>query len=88
MINVDRFCVLYDEKVQDTKGIIRRRTSKDRQLNGQKKKDKRTTIYKTLHKKLMIDISLSPIKLSMDLLMSNTANVSTEIGTAYPEYLG
>ena len=42
MTNVGRFCLLYEEKCQDTKGIIRSRTSKDRQCNGQKNKDKRT----------------------------------------------
>ena len=30
------------EKLEDTKGVIRSRKSKDRQHNGQKKKDKRT----------------------------------------------
>ena len=42
MTNVGRFCLLYEEKCQDTKGIIRSRTSKDRQCNGQKNMDKRT----------------------------------------------
>jgi hypothetical protein len=35
------------EEFEDTKGVIRIRNSKDRQHNDQKKKDKRTTIYKT-----------------------------------------
>jgi len=35
--------LVYYEKLEDTKGIIRRRKlKKDRQHNGQKKKDKRT----------------------------------------------
>ena len=43
---------LYDngtikEEFEDIKGVIRIRNSKDRQHNDQKKKDKRTTIYKT-----------------------------------------
>jgi len=36
-----------EEECEDTKRIIRIRKSKDRQRNGQKKKDKRATIYKT-----------------------------------------
>jgi hypothetical protein len=35
-------CHLLSEKFEDTKGIIVSRKSKDRQHNGQKKKDKRT----------------------------------------------
>jgi hypothetical protein len=40
---------------QDTKGVIRRHILKDRQHNGQKKKkpNRRTMIYKILHKKLV-----------------------------------
>jgi hypothetical protein len=33
---------VYKEEFEDTKGIIRIRKSKDRQHNGQRKKDKRT----------------------------------------------
>jgi hypothetical protein len=42
------------KEFDDTKGVIRIRTSKkDRQYNGQKKRTKgQTTIYKTLHRKL------------------------------------
>jgi len=42
---------------EDTKELIRiRKLKKNRQHNGQKKKDKRTktTFYKTLHRKLKI----------------------------------
>ena len=42
------------EEFEDTKGVIKIHESKDRQHNGQKKKDKRTkeqtTIYKHTHK--------------------------------------
>ena len=38
-------------KIKDTKGVIRSYKSKDRQYNGQKKKEQ-TMIYKTLHRKL------------------------------------
>jgi hypothetical protein len=55
--------LLYEEKFEDTKEVIKSRQSKDRQYNGQKKKDK--TIQwptekkgqkdcKTLHRKLKI----------------------------------
>jgi 3-phenylpropionate/cinnamic acid dioxygenase small subunit len=41
------------EEIEDTKGVIRIRKSKDRQHNGQKKRKKgQTTIYKTLHRRL------------------------------------
>jgi len=47
------------EEFEDTKGVIRIPKSKDRQCNGQKKKDKKTkgqtTIYNTLHIKLKIE---------------------------------
>jgi len=37
------FCKLKWEEFEDTKGVIRiRKSNKDRQLNGQEKKDKRT----------------------------------------------
>jgi len=36
-------------------GLIRSRKSKDRQYNGQKKKDKLTMIYKTLHRNIKIE---------------------------------
>ena len=40
--------MLWSEEFEDTKGVIRIRKSKDRQHNGQKKKDKgQTMIYKT-----------------------------------------
>jgi hypothetical protein len=44
--------VQYKEKSEDTKGVIRIRKSKDRQHNGQKKKDKRTNndLQNTTHK--------------------------------------
>ena len=32
---------MYDEKFEDTKGVIRNQKSKDRQYNGQKKKEQR-----------------------------------------------
>jgi hypothetical protein len=46
-----------EEEFEDTKGVIRiRKSKKDRQHNGQKKKYKRqTTVYKTLHIKLKIE---------------------------------
>jgi hypothetical protein len=40
------------EKIDDTKGVIRSRKSKNRQHNGQKKKTK--SLNKTLHRKLKI----------------------------------
>ena len=33
---------IFKEMFEDTKGVIRSRKSKERQYNGQKKKDKRT----------------------------------------------
>ena len=43
------------EQFEDTKGVIRiRKSKKDKQHNGQKKKGQ-TTIYKTLHIKLKIE---------------------------------
>ena len=45
-----------EERLSDTKGVIRSRKSNDRQYNGQKKMDERqTTIYKRLHSKLKIE---------------------------------
>jgi len=45
-----------NEECEDTKVVIRiRKSKKDRQHNDQGKKDKQTTIYKTLHIKLMIE---------------------------------
>ena len=40
---------IYEEEFEDTKGVIRiRKSMKERQQNGQKKKNKQqTTIYKT-----------------------------------------
>ena len=50
---------VYDKEFEDTNGVIRiRKSKKDKQRNGQKKKDKRSKnkkthlIYKTLHRKL------------------------------------
>jgi hypothetical protein len=47
------------DEFEDTKGVIRIPKSKDRQCNGQKKKDKKTkgqtTIYNTLHIELKIE---------------------------------
>ena len=48
------------DEFEDTKGVIRiPKSKKDRQCNGQKKKDKKTkgqtTIYSTLHIKLKIE---------------------------------
>ena len=41
---------LSQEELEDTKGVIRIRKSKNRQHNGQKKKDKRTNNdYKNIH---------------------------------------
>ena len=43
-------------KFDDIKGVIRSRKSKEDKLyKGQEKRDKKTTIYKTLHRKLMIE---------------------------------
>ena len=42
------------EKFEDAKGVIISGKSKERQRNGQKKKDK-ITIYKSLHRKLRIE---------------------------------
>jgi len=36
------FNYFYEEKIEDTKEVIRIRKSKDRQYNGQQKKNKRT----------------------------------------------
>jgi hypothetical protein len=47
-----------NEKIEDNKGVIRRRKSKmNIQYNGQKKKrtNEQTTIYKTLHWKQKIE---------------------------------
>ena len=45
------------KELEDTKGVIRSRKSKDRQHKDQKKRDKgQTTIYKTLHIKLKIEL--------------------------------
>ena len=42
--------------LEDTKGVIGIRKSKDKQHNGQKKRTKdQTAIYKTLHLKLKIE---------------------------------
>jgi len=44
------------EEFEDTKGVIRIRKSKDRQHNGQKKKDKRTNNdIQNIHIKLKIE---------------------------------
>jgi len=45
---------LLEEEFKDTNEVIRIRQSKDRQHNGQKKKDQ-PSIYKTLHRTLKID---------------------------------
>jgi hypothetical protein len=44
-----------EELEESRRVIIIRKSKKDRQHNGQKKKDKRATIYKTLHIKLKIE---------------------------------
>ena len=51
-----RLSIFIIEKLNDIKGVIRRRNSKGRQYNGQKKKDKgQTIIQKTLHRMLKIE---------------------------------
>jgi hypothetical protein len=41
---------------EDIKGVITiRKLKNNRQRNGQKKKDKRASIYKTLHRKLKLE---------------------------------
>ena len=49
-------------KFEDTKWVIRSCKSNDRQYNGQEKKDKKTTIYKALHRKLKIEVNRGPPK--------------------------
>jgi hypothetical protein len=48
--------ITYEGKIKDIKGVFRRRNmKKDRQCNGQKKKDKNTNMVdKILHRKLQI----------------------------------
>jgi hypothetical protein len=47
---------VYKKRFEDTKGIIRVRTSKNRQYNGQKKKYKRTNNdLQSIHIKLKIE---------------------------------
>ena len=47
--------ITYEGKIKDIKGVFRRRNMKDRQCNGQKKKDKNTNMVdKILHRKLQI----------------------------------
>ena len=45
------------EEIEGTKGVIRNRKSKDRQPNDQENKciTRQTTIYKNIHRKLMIE---------------------------------
>ena len=54
--------ILYEE-FEDTKGVIRIRKSKDRQHNGQKKKDKRTNndLHNITHK-TKDQVTLTPLK--------------------------
>ena len=40
-------CLIYDEEIEDTKGVIRIRISKNRQHNGKKITKGQTTINKT-----------------------------------------
>jgi hypothetical protein len=57
---IDIFIAGIQEEFEDTKEVVRiRKSKKDIQHNGQKKKDKRTkgqtTIHKTLHTKLKVE---------------------------------
>jgi hypothetical protein len=47
-------------KFEDTKWVIRSCKSNDRQFNGQEKKDKKTMIYKALHRKLKVEVNRGP----------------------------
>ena len=50
------FDLMNKEEIEDTKGVIKIRKSKDRQRNGQKKKDKRTNNdLQNIHIKLKIE---------------------------------
>ena len=49
-------CLCYKYELKDTKGVIRIRKSKNRQHNGQAKKDKRTNSdLQNIHIKLKIE---------------------------------
>jgi hypothetical protein len=52
-----------EEELEDTKGVIRIRKTKDRQHNGQKKKDKRTNNYlQNMTQKTKDRVTRTPIK--------------------------
>ena len=59
---------LIQEKFHDTKEVIRSRKSKDRQYNGQKKKDKRpNNDLQTITQKTKVRATRTPIKNRGDL---------------------
>jgi len=58
------------EKFENIKGVIKNSKSKDIQYKAQKKKDKRTMIYKTLRRKLNIEQQEPPIKTRPELVCS------------------
>jgi hypothetical protein len=72
-------CTLLKEKFEDTKVVNRRRKSKkNRQHNGQKKKEKR--IYKTLHRKLKIEQHEPHFcYLYLCILVCNTISISDDV---------
>ena len=64
------FSSLLEELFEDTKVVIRSRKSKERQYNGQKKKDKRTNNdLKTLHRKVKIEQHKPHLKLMWTLVL-------------------
>ena len=55
---LDKMWLLFKEEFEDTKGVIRIRISKNRQHNGQKKKDKERSIKHTHKRANKIYVSL------------------------------
>ena len=73
----------FAEKCEDTKGVVRSHNSKDRQQNGQQKKDKRTNkdLQNTTHKTNERAI-WTPLKMRGELGWSGRVNISCSTGSS------
>ena len=62
--------VVLEEKLEDTKGVIRIRKSENRQHNGQMKKDKRTNNdLQNIEHKTKVRVTRTPLKTTGETLL-------------------
>ena len=72
--------ILYQEEFENAKGVIRTRQSKNKQHNGQKKKDRRTNNdQQSIHIKLKITGTLTPLNTRDELMRSERISSSRSI---------